>query len=277
MGRVVIKKNLLKELKKGIRKLYPKPYTIKDYNFYNDHMVDLINESGQKMASFKYDCLDGVLVFGSAEALFSKEYQQVFDVDFDIKRQELFQKIVNVLFDNKVVKELTNDRTPFELNQNIFQSHTSHIKRFYLNKHFAFLEAVHKWSCISFCHQIYADDAFKIRSRMKIEIEFRFSGVLVFYYDYATETLQLGTFNINDEYAKPYPLYHDQSPLFGLKNGDTVTLEQVKECIDGFMEGVHHQLIIKAYKHYNIESVLTDDITLENKNDYLELLKMKTI
>jgi len=274
---IVTRKNLLKELKKGIRKLYPKPYTIKDYNFYNDHMVDLINESGQKLASFKYDCLDGVLVFGSADNSFDQEYQQVFDVDFDIKRQELFQKIVNILFDNKVVKELTNDRSPFELNQNIFQSHTSHIKRFYLTKHFAFLEAFHKWSCISFCHQIYADDVFKIRSRMKIEIEFRFSGVLVLYYDYATETLQLGTFNIYDEYAKPYPLYNDQSHLFGLKTGDTISLEKVKECIDGFMESVCHQLIIKAYKHHNIESISTDDITLENKNDYWELLKMKTI
>jgi hypothetical protein len=270
-------KKPLKDLKKGIRKIFPKPYTIKNFNLHNDTIVELINESGNKVSRFEYDCLDGVLCFGHPEKTFKKEYESTFDVTFDAGAQALFQSVMNIFFENKVMKKLTLGRVPLVVTQDFFQSFKSHFKKFYLNKNFAFLEKDYKSSTIEFRHQIFVDDDFKIKSRMKIEIDFRFSGNLVFYYDYGTKTLHLGKCDVVDEYAKPFRLYHPQESLFGLTKGDALTIENVKDLIDSFMEGVSHQLIIKAFMHHNIDGVSTDDITLENKDDYWNLLEMKTI
>lgn len=270
----MIKQNLLNELKKGLRKLYPKPYTIKNYNFHNDTIVQIINEAGHEMARFKYDCLDGVLCFGHAEQTFQKEYESVFGVEFDAGAQALFQNVMNSFFENTAMKKLTCGRLPLEVKSDFSQYF---FKQFYLNKNFAFLEKDYKSSFIEFRHQIFVDDDFKIKSRIRIKIEFKFSGTLIFYYDCLSKTLHLGQCDVEDEYAKPFRLQHPQEHLFGLSKGDALTMDNIKYLVDGFMEGVSHQLIIKAFMFHNIDGVSTNDITLENKDDYWKLLEMKTI
>lgn len=264
----------LKDLKKGIRKIYPKPYTIKNYNFHNDTIVQLLNEAGYEVARFNYDCLDGVLCFGHAEKTFKTEYESVFGVEVNTASQALFQNVMNILFENTAMKKLTSVRLPLEVRTDFFEYF---FKQFYLNKTFSFLENEHKSSIIEFRQQIFVDDEFKIKSRLKIGISFKFSGKLVFYYDFSSKTLHLGECNVEDEYAKPFRLQHPQEHLVGLSKGDALTMDNVKDLVDVFMEGVSHQLIIKAFMFHNIDGVSTDDITLENKDDYWNLLEMKTI
>jgi hypothetical protein len=213
----------LKEIKKVLRKTYPKPFEVSsrvqtDTSGSADFVV-IKDFNNQTIAQFKYVKEDGAILTGFVNSpLYQDKYDTVFPTLDPLSNLDYYQQVLDLFHGNAIFKELVSSHESFKLMEYMFKSEESVIKTQELNKDFKKLAPI--GFKISMGFQYYVNENSQLKPRMKINFEFSDFGKLIIYYDYSTNEIRFGESQFVDYHSfyqqKPIEMNHFTIPaMFG--------------------------------------------------------------
>jgi hypothetical protein len=185
----------LKEIKKVLRKTYPKPFDVSsrvqtDTSGSADFVV-IKDFNHQIVAQFKYVQEDGAILIGFINSpLYQDRYDKIFPRLNSLNNLDYYQEVLDLFHDNIIFKEIVSVKVSLKVMEYMLKAEESIIQTQDLNQEFKKLAPI--GFKISMGFQYYVNENCQLNPRMKINFEFSDFGSLIFYYDYETNELRFG-------------------------------------------------------------------------------------
>lgn len=161
-------RNSLKEIKKNLRKKYPKPFDVSTFFRTEDSEVKtfiMIKDfKKNEVAQFKYIPEDGAILTGYE---YSPKYRTYYENNFpephSADHLPYYQQVIDLFHENAIFKELfAYEQESFKFTEDMFKSEEVCIMRLDVNNDFKQFTP----------NQYYVNDTFVLKPRMKIDFEF---------------------------------------------------------------------------------------------------------
>lgn len=264
-------RNSLKEIKKNLRKKYPKPFDISTF-FKNENSevktFIMIKDFNKKpVAQFKYVPDDGAILIGYENSL---KYLQYYETNFpelhSTEHLPYYQQVIDLLHENAIFKEIfAYNQDSLKLIDSMFTLEEICIGKLDVHKDFKKLapNGLH----ISTGFQYYVNENFLMKPRMKINFEFEDFGSLILYYDYDTNVVHFGDVHFVDSESftelknspfknvGPFNLTQIQLKLLGIEpfegQSEIIFYELDDDSVYNLMN-IHKQEPIHSFKELEV-------------------------
>jgi len=195
-------RNTLQEIKKNLRKKYPKPFDVSTFfrteNSEVKTFIMIKDFKKNEVAQFKYIPEDGAILTGYEYSLkYGTYYENNFPELHSTEHLPYYQQVIDLFHENAIFKELfAYEQESFKLTEDMFKSEEFCIMRLDVNNDFK--QFAPNGLHISIGFQYYVNDTFVLKPRMKVNFEFDDLGSLILYYDYDTNVVHFGDVHFVD-------------------------------------------------------------------------------
>lgn len=227
----------LKEIKKVLRKTYPKPFDVSSRvqtdTSGSANFVVIKDFNKKIIAQFKYVQEDGAILTGFINLpLYKDRYDKIFSTLDINKNLDYHQKVLDLFHENTIFRELFSSNESLKLMEYMIKAEEYVIRRQDLNNDFRKLAPTGLQ--ISMGYQYYINEDHQLKPRIMTNFEFRDFGKLIIYYDYEKNELRFGESQFVDHNS------------FDRKNGSNTSF-----LIPSFKQGFSNFFVLDELNYYD--------------------------